>query len=152
MLRRLNRSPLRPRSGRVLGMSGLVLTAGLVAAVAALAPAVRPRADNAGALAAVRRADFDAVVISPGWLESSQSTEIRCALERLATGGDVTILRLVDDGTTVKQGEVLCELDSSGYQELVRRQAITVEEARAAHRQAELNLEVARIGLEAYRQ
>jgi HlyD family secretion protein len=57
----------------------------------------------------------------------------------------------VPDGSIVKQGDVLCELDSSNYQELVRRQQITVEQARTDHMQARLALDVAELALLSYR-
>jgi HlyD family secretion protein len=132
---------------------GLVLTPGLLAAVVAVATVVRtPGASQIASTATVRRVDIDSVVVAPGRLVSAQSTEVRCTLERLSTGSAATILSLIDDGTMVKQGQVVCELDSSSYQELVRRQSIAVDQARASFRQAELNLEVARINLEAFRQ
>jgi len=52
---------------------------------------------------------------------------------------------MVDDGASVKKGEVICELDASEYEEMTRRQRIVVEEATAAHSQASLALEVARL-------
>jgi HlyD family secretion protein len=66
--------------------------------------------------------------------------------------GASTILSLIPEGSTVKTGEVLCELDSSNYQELLRRQQIVVEQATADQRQATLALEVAEIGLKSYRE
>jgi HlyD family secretion protein len=47
----------------------------------------------------------------------------------------------------VRKGEVLCELDASDYEEMLRLQKMTVERARADHRQAELELEVARMAV-----
>jgi HlyD family secretion protein len=132
--------------------AGLALSLCLLSAVAAFAPAARTRDDDRKSrTAVVRRADFDAVLVAVGRLQSSESTEIVCTLERLANGGAATILSLIPDGTTVKQGDVLGELDSSAFQELVRQQTITVQQARAARRQAELDLEVARIQVEAFR-
>ena len=98
----------------------------------------------------VRRLDFDALVLAAGRVESANVTEINCKLQKLGTGTAPTILSLVEDGTNVREGEVLCEIDSTSYQELVRRQAITVGEAQATFQQAQLDLEVARIGLDAY--
>jgi HlyD family secretion protein len=138
------------------------LAAVLAAVVAALAPINRSASPLEGVrTATVRRADLDAEVLAAGSVESSQSAEIRCTLERLdvpgqgeglAVGGASTILSLIPDGSTVKEGDVLCELDSSGYQELVRQQKILVEQAQAHHRQAALVLEVARIALRSYSQ
>ena len=62
-------------------------------------------------------------------------------------GGSSTILSLLPEGTTVKKGDVLCTLDSSAYEELLRQQQIALEQAQAEHRQAELELEVARLAV-----
>jgi HlyD family secretion protein len=135
--------------------------AGLAAAVPALAPWHRARSPLEGvATATVRRADLDAEVVAAGRVESAESTEIRCTLERLdvpglsgglTAGGASTILKMIPDGSTVKQGDVLCELDASSYAELVRRQKIAVKQARADHEQVALERDVARIDLRAYR-
>src|SRR3954452_7503866 len=113
----------------------------------------------------VRRADVDAVVLTSGLVASSRSTEIRCTLERLeapASGtsaqaaipkeGASAIISLVPDGATVKKDEVICELDSSEYQELARRQQIVVEEAPSEHLRASVTLEAARMALRSYRE
>jgi HlyD family secretion protein len=106
--------------------------------------------------ASVRRTDLLSRILAPGRVASSQSTEIRCTLERLDAGslvnGASTILTLIPDGTTVEAGQVLCELDSSSYQELLRRQQIVVEQAVADHLQAALGLEVAELALQSYRE
>jgi HlyD family secretion protein len=95
-----------------------------------------------------------------GKVESSTRTLIKCALERLefsikgqplAGGGASTVLSVIPDGTMVKKGEILCELDASDYEEMLRLQKMTVERARADHRQAELDLEVARLAVTEYR-
>src|SRR6516164_9404814 len=145
-----------PRRGKrmltVLGLAGITVAAVLVL--------VKHREESLAhrelRTATVRRADVDAVVLTSGRVASSRSTEIRCTLERLdlagqgGTGTQVpmqtptptqkegasAIISLVPDGATVKRGEVLCELDSSEYQELARRQQIVVEEAKAEHSRA----------------
>lgn len=107
----------------------------------------------------VARTDVSGQVLAAGTVESTQSTEIRCTLERL-TGlggqsleeGASTILSLVDDGQRVQAGDIICVMDSSAYEELVRSQEIVVQEARASQRQAELALDVAKIALRAYRE
>jgi HlyD family secretion protein len=108
----------------------------------------------------VRRADVDGSILAAGRVASSQSTEIRCMLERLnlpGQGGSLasgasTILSLVPEGSTVKTGDVLCEMDASDYTELVRRQQIVVEQTGADRMQASLALDVAKITLQAYRE
>jgi HlyD family secretion protein len=105
----------------------------------------------------VSRTDVEDEVLSPGRVASSHSTEIRCTLERLEAAGQgmvagaSTILSLVPEGSVVKKGDILCELDASAYMELVRRQQIAVEQAKTEHLQASLTLEVAKIDLQAYR-
>ena len=132
----------------------LGVASSVFAAAAAVVPSVRSKTEgpNAG-LTTVRRADFDSLIVAAGRIESAHSTEVRCELERLTTGGlGATILKLVDDGTNVKKNDVLCEIDSSEYVEMVRRQTIVVDQSRAAFQQAELTLAVAKIGLDAYRE
>ena len=127
------------------------LVSGLVMGLALISPAVHPNTDEyQGRTAKARYCDFDALVVASGRIDSINNTEIRCALERVANGVTPTILSLIDDGTTVKKNDVLCEIDSSDYQELVRQQTITVQQARATHRQTELDLDVSKLGLEAY--
>lgn len=108
----------------------------------------------------VRRADLAGEILVAGRVSGAQSTEIRCTLERLSVagqrgspgGGASTILSLVPEGAMVQQGELLCEMDASAYTELVSNQEIAVEQARTNRLQAALDLDVARIALEAYRE
>jgi HlyD family secretion protein len=145
----------------VRGLVLSALAAGLAASVPALAPFSRPRSPRKEVpTAKVLRTVLWAEVLASGHVASSNSTEIRCTLERLSgpgqgggpsTGGASTILSLIPDGSTVKKGDVLCELDASDYEELVRRQKILVKQTKADHRQAALTSDVAQIELEAYR-
>ncbi|AGA26735.1 efflux RND transporter periplasmic adaptor subunit [Singulisphaera acidiphila] len=108
----------------------------------------------------VRRIDWlTATITAAGRAASMNNSEIRCKLERLTSpggGGSVssngssTILSVIPDGSVVKKGDLLCELDSAEYQELVRRQTIGVQKAMAEHREAQLNLEIAEISLQSY--
>jgi HlyD family secretion protein len=109
----------------------------------------------------VRRGDVNVTLTSGGRVESVKRTLIECELQRLevgvrgqsmAGGGASTILTVVPDGATVKKGEVLCELDSSDYVEMLRQQKMTVERARADHRSAELDLEIARMGVKEFKE
>jgi HlyD family secretion protein len=95
-------------------------------------------------------------MITGGKVESAKRTLIECALERLefsikgqplSGGGASTVLSVIPDGSTVEKGDILCELDASDYEEMLRLQKMTVERARADHRQAELDLEVARMAV-----
>lgn len=56
--------------------------------------------------------------------------------------GSTTIISLVAEGTWVKEGDVLCELDSSSLREKSKQQEISVTQAEAALAQAEEALEI----------
>ncbi|MFM7130744.1 MAG: HlyD family secretion protein, partial [bacterium] len=58
---------------------------------------------------------------------------------------------IIPDGTRVKKGDILCKLDSREFEEMVRLQKINVERAKADKLQAEMELEVAKISVEEYR-
>jgi HlyD family secretion protein len=108
----------------------------------------------------VRRIDLTAQMVASGRVESSERTIIECKLEPMDAGvrgqkigaaGASTILSLVPDGTTVKAGDVICVLDSSDYEELLRQQTMSVERAEADHLAAQLNVEIAQTALLEYR-
>jgi HlyD family secretion protein len=95
-----------------------------------------------------------------GRIDSSKKTIIECELENIQfasqgnainRGGSSTILEIVPEGAKVHENDVLCRLDSSDYEELVRQQLMKVEEAHTAHRRAELDLESAEAALREYR-
>lgn len=109
----------------------------------------------------VRKIPFQTVVNAPGEMQSTNNTVVECQIEKLSvivqgrsisSGASTRILKLIPDGSKVKKDDVLCVLDSSEFEELARLQRLNVERSRADHREAEMNLEVARIALEEYRQ
>lgn len=111
--------------------------------------------------ATVRRTDLWGTVTAGGTVGSANQTNIECELQNLsagvrgmsiATGGASTILSVAPAGTLVKKDDILCELDSSSYVELVRQQKMTVERARADHLQARLDYEVAEMAIAQYTQ
>ncbi len=113
------------------------------------------------AITDVRRANLYPTWIASGRVESAKRTLIRCELEnvavgvrgqRVAAGGASTLIRVIDDGTLVKRGDVLAVLDSSDYEELVRVQTITVERAKADRLQAQLDHEIAKLAVLEFRE
>lgn len=111
----------------------------------------------------VKRDDLRISVVESGSLESGNSIDIKSWLE-----GRVQILKLVPEGTFVKKGDVLCELDASELVERRIAQEITFERAKATYiaaqktheillsdgesntKQAELDVYFARIDLKKY--
>ena len=80
-----------------------------------------------------------------------ESLEVRVRGQGIGTNGSAMILSVVDEGTYARKGDVLCRLDSSDYEELVRQQQMNVERSKADFRQAELNLEVAQASVTEFR-
>jgi HlyD family secretion protein len=98
--------------------------------------------------------DLRPTLNASGRLDSTKNTIIRCELENMAGGaggGSSTILTLLPEGSVVKRGDVLATLDASTYEELLRQQVITVEQAKASHLQAQLNHEIALLAVREYR-
>lgn len=56
--------------------------------------------------------------------------------------GTTTIISIVDEGTIVEVGDVVCELDSAPFKEKAKQQEITVTQAEAAMAQAVEALEI----------
>lgn len=93
----------------------------------------------------VRRGDLVVTVTEDGNVESASNIEIRCQV-----AGGATIKKIVTDGTIVKQGEELVELDSSAIDEQILTQKIAYEKARAVRDQALNDLQAAKISLREY--
>ena len=111
---------------------------------------------------AVRKASVNKTVRAPGRVDSAKKTLIECELEnlRLSAGegnsiraaGRTTILEIIPDGSTVHGGDVLCRLDSSEYEEMVRQQEIKVLGARSDLMKVGLDLKAAEMTLREYQE
>ena len=75
----------------------------------------------------VQRTSFDQTVLATGELESAQKTEVKCEVE-----GTTTIIDLIDEGTTVKQGDVLVKLADDELKGKIEEETLAVEQAKAA--------------------
>ena len=98
--------------------------------------------------------DLHPTLKASGRLDSTKNTVVKCELENMAGGAggaSSTILTIVPEGTVVKRGDVLATLDASTYEELLRQQVITVEQAKASHLQAQLNHEISLLAVREYR-
>jgi HlyD family secretion protein len=153
----------RSRKGPLLALAGLCVVAGLgwLGCSKLISALSRPddRLQNLPRMT-VSKVDMSTVLTAWGRVESSNNTIIECQLERLeirsqgqsiSSGGASMILTLLDEGTNVKKGDVICTLDASEYEELVRTQEIKTDQAEAARRTAQLNFEVAELAVKEYR-
>ncbi len=112
---------------------------------------------------AVRRGDLRISELARGNLEAKDSARLVNELE-----GRANIIFLIEEGTRVEAGDVVCELDTSGHQDRLVDQAISVDRAEASfvdakaqyeiqviqntsdEAEAVLSLELAQLNLEAY--
>src|SRR5262249_28405536 len=84
-------------------------------------------------------------VAGPGSLEPARSHDAYCEVE-----GTRTVSRIVPEGTQVKKGVVVCELDSAARKDQLINQRITTKSAEAAFQDAKLAREVAEIAVREY--
>jgi HlyD family secretion protein len=119
----------RPLLSASLGLAGTLL------AVLAF-KASRP-AETARSFFEVRRGDFLVSIVEGGTLQAVNEVSIRNEVE-----GTARIIFIVPEGSSVKQGDLLVELDSSAAQDAVNLQQINVEKAQFAFVQAEQQLEI----------
>jgi HlyD family secretion protein len=79
----------------------------------------------------VAQGPFDHIVLEQGEIESSSNNEVKCEVK--GRGGSGTpILSVVAEGTFVKKGDQLCQLDSSALEQEGKNQRIIVSTAESA--------------------
>jgi HlyD family secretion protein len=108
-------------------------------------------------LAEVRRVEIGSTLTVPGNLGSALNTLIECEIERM-TGSEressanrySTLLSVIPEGSYVQPGDLLCEIDASGFIEQARRQQIAVDVARTDLVRAKYDLEAAWLALREY--
>lgn len=96
----------------------------------------------------VWKGPYDFAVIEQGTVESASNTEVRCLVR--SRGGSVTILDVVPEGTIVKKGDTLVELDSSNLLLDENAQQILVSTRESQLAQAENTLKAAQIARTEY--
>jgi multidrug efflux pump subunit AcrA (membrane-fusion protein) len=97
----------------------------------------------------VKRDDFSLDVTERGEIESAGVTEVVSEVKTKNTPG-VSILRIIPEGTLVKQGDFLVELDSSAFKEERTAQQILVNTAAAMVVESRNVYETALIAKEEY--
>ncbi len=101
-------------------------------------------------MAEVSRGEFVSQVLDQGEIQSSENIEIRC--EAKARNGVLTVLRAVPEGTRVKEGDFLIQLDSTMYEKELEQQKILMANAETLKIQAETTLATAEAVLKEYEQ
>lgn len=85
----------------------------------------------------VKKGPLDISIVERGNLESSANIQLTSRVE-----GVTTIIKIAEEGSAVKEGDLLVELDSSKLKTDAIQQEITVKNAEAAEEQAKLNLDI----------
>jgi HlyD family secretion protein len=93
----------------------------------------------------VKAANLPVTVVERGNLESSQNQDVYCKVE-----GQTTIISIIPEGSNVKKGDLVCELDSASLNDQLTNQVITTKGAEASYQNAKLTREVAEIAVVEY--
>ena len=100
-------------------------------------------------LHAVSQGPFDHIVLEQGEIESSSNNEVKCEVKGRGSSG-TPILTVVAEGTFVKKGDTLCQLDSSALEQEAKNQRIVVSSAESSVISAEAAVNKAVIAREEY--
>jgi RND family efflux transporter MFP subunit len=95
----------------------------------------------------VKRAAFVHELLERGDVESSSTVDVRCEVRN--TSG-TQLIEIVPEGTRVKEGEIICKLDSSALENELNAQQQVVNGSEAALIGAEAALETAEIAKQEY--
>ena len=134
---------------------GLLLAIGGVATAVVLGVGVPGVKRTVGNLFASTKAEVITAVVHPGKLsvivkekgnlESAANKDVLCEVE-----GGTTIIMIKPEGTPVKAGDVVAELDSAALKDSLTNQKITTQQAEASYKQAKLVREVAEYAVKEY--
>ena len=156
----MRRSQIRMMRCWTYSLGALAGLAGLLAVGCFVWSRLRPEARvHQLARAVAVRTDLHTRINAAGQIDSADKTLIECELESvtLSSGGKTLtargasqIIELVPEGTRVEKDDVLCRLDSSEFEELVRQQEIKVLESVADRQKAIYDLKAAEMALREY--
>lgn len=108
-----------------------------------------PLNTNQPLLQTVARGPFDHVVLEQGEVESSSNIDVVCEVKAKGTSG-TPILWVIDEGTYVKTGDKLVELDASAFEDELTTQRIAVSGAEATVISSDALVRTAEISLQEY--
>lgn len=135
-------APHRTGSSRMAGAMKLGVALAVVGVVLPVAVwSVSSSGDQSQYITAtVTRADLPIAVTERGELESSKTVDLRCEVE----GHQIKVVEIMDEGSEVKEGDVLIRFDTDELSRKHAEQEIKVKQAEAKAGMAESELEVAK--------
>ena len=99
-------------------------------------------------MAQVTHGEFVSQVLDQGEIQSSENVEIRCEVR--ARNGSLSVLSVVPEGSAVKAGDFLVQLDSTSFEKELEQQNISMANAETSVIQAESTLASAKATKEEY--
>lgn len=87
----------------------------------------------------VKRGDFLVSVVEGGEVNSVKDTVLRSEIE-----GTARIIYIVPEGSQVKKGDLLVELDAAEFVDKINTEQIALEKSQALYTQSKANLEIAK--------
>ncbi len=93
----------------------------------------------------VKEMTLSVTVNEKGTLESAKNEDVLSEVE-----GTTTIIFILAEGSKVKKGDKVCELDSATLKDNLKNQEITTKQASASYDQAKLTREVAEVAVKEY--
>jgi RND family efflux transporter MFP subunit len=129
----------------VLGLGGAAVALGGVPSLRASVAKLFASAQADVIKYRVTRGTLPVVVNERGSLESSSNLDVVNTVE-----GMTTIIYIKPEGSRVKKGELVCELDSANLRDQLTTQVITTKRAEADLEQARKTREVAEIAVKEY--
>jgi HlyD family secretion protein len=125
------------KNRKTLAAAGVLVLAAAIGAAAWMKPFAKEEDSSADSYYEVKKGPLTISVVESGTIQAREQEVIISEVE-----GQTTILYLIPEGTRVKQGDLLVQLDSSGLQDEKVDQEIRVQNADAAFVRARENLEV----------
>jgi HlyD family secretion protein len=122
------------RNKVVLGASAVLI---FLALLFSLTRGSKKAGEPQQAFYAVKRGAFLVSVVEGGTIKAVREVTVRCELE-----GTARIISIVSEGSYVKKGDLLVELDSSDLRERITQQEVTFQNVRFAMLQAQQYLAI----------
>src|SRR5207253_10678907 len=93
---------------------------------------------------ALTRGDIVLTFVEKGELEAARNTEVVCQVRASGRGSTSasSIKWVIDDGSKVRKGDLLVELEDAGVREQLDNQRIVVEEKNDLYEQAKANFKI----------
>ena len=121
------------RKRMAVAAAGMLAVIGLIASLASFTSGTTQK-DQSLIYFTVRKTDLPIAVTERGTLESQKNVQVICEVDDIHGDGiyGTPILWIVENGSSVEEGDLVVELDSSSHLERLDQQILATEQAQAA--------------------